>query len=714
MFTRHMFLAKNNSLIAAGFISLISQLVLFREFLNVFDGNELLIGLLLFLWMTFTAIGSFAGIRLVRFRNAENLIGCLLLITGIFPVIAVASLYYLKSVFILPGISGGFTTAVFFASILLFPVCLVNGMLFTMLSLFNPVISGKNQTAIAYGYDSLGSVIAGILFTIVLSYMLSVMQLLIVLTSATLMFYTLVFSATLYKKLIFGLFGVIVLATGFSGYPDKLLRSLQFPGQEILYSKDTPYGNLCITGSAGQLNVFQNGILFYSTNNDAVYEESVHFALLQHPDPADVLVVSGGVNGALKQLKKYNKVRQFDYAETNPWLINTETALMPVTDKSLLHILNTDARNHIRQSNNKYDAIILSLPEPVNAQINRYYTLEFFKEARKAMKPGGIIETSLAATPNYVSEEAAALNASVFQTMKLVFRHVKLVVSQKNYYLASDNSISLAYDSLLAIRPVVNDYVNPFYFDDELTVQRSKMVVENLDSGQTSINRDVHPVTYLFQIREWLTKSGIHQEVKIILLVLSVLTGAAFFVLIRNLTDSSFTVFSAAFAGASAEFLLLIIFQILFGQIYRMIGLLFAFYMAGLSAGTFIAARARSRDSRKSVLRFQVILLALVLSFPLLIYFEPATGLSRLVVMSAIMFYTVLIAFAAGYLFGKSVESPSTPLRVTNRYYGIDLMASATGTLLTSVLLFPVAGIWITAGFSSVFLMASFIFNLRK
>jgi spermidine synthase len=704
-----------HSLIAAGFISLISQLILFREFLNVFDGNELLIGLLLFFWMTFTAIGSFAGIRLVRFRYAENLTGFLLLITGILPVIAVTSLYYLKSVFILPGISGGFTTAVFFASFLFFPVCLVNGMLFSLLSFFNPVNSGKSQTAIAYGYDTLGSVIAGILFTVVLSNMLSVMQLLLLLTSATIMFCTLFFSAALHKKLIFGLVGVIVLAAGFSGYPDKLLRSLQFPGQEILYSKDTPYGNLCVTGSAGQMNVFQNGILFYSTSNDPVYEESVHFALLQHPGPANVLVVSGGVNGALKQVKKYNSVRRLDYAETNPWLINAETALVPVTDKSLLHILNTDARNHIRQSSNTYDAIILNLPEPVNALLNRYYTLEFFKEARKALKPGGIIETSLAPTSNYVSEEAAALNASVFQTLKHVFRKVNLVVSQKNYFLASDNRISVAFDSLLAIRPVENDYVNPFYFDDELTAQRSKMVIENISSVQTSVNRDIRPVTYLFQIREWLTKSGIHHEAEILLLLLSVLTGAAFFVLIKNFTDSSFTVFSAAFAGASAEFILLIIFQILFGKIYRMIGLLFAFYMAGLSAGTFIAGRSRTEDSRKSVLRLQIILLALVLSLPLLLYFEPASGLSRLLVKSLIMLYTVLIAFAAGFLFGRSVnENPSTPLRVTNRYYGIDLMASATGTLLTSVLLFPVAGIWITAGFSSVFLMASFIFNLRK
>ncbi|HLO57636.1 MAG TPA: hypothetical protein VK179_02785 [Bacteroidales bacterium] len=705
-------------LIAAGFISLISQLVLFREFLNVFDGNELLIGLLLFLWMIFTALGSFSGIAVARFKNAWNITGLLMLLAGILPVIAVVSLYLLKSVFILPGISGGFTTAIIFASFLFLPVCLVNGMLFSVPSVLNSFISGKNQTATAYGFDTLGSVIGGILFTILLSHRLSAMQLLSLLSSITFILFTFEFSPTLSGKIITGLFGVIILTAGFSEYPDKKLRSFQFPGQDIRYSKDTPYGNLCITESSGQFNIFENGILFYSTNNDPVYEESVHFAMLQLPDPANVLVVSGGVNGVFKQVEKYKTVMRLDYAESNPWLLKAETTLFPVNEKSILHILNTDARDQIRQSSNQYDAIILNLPEPVNARINRYYTFEFFREARKALKQGGIFETSLAATSNYVSEEAAALNASIFNTLKRVFKYVNLVVGQKNYYLASDSHISVSFDSLLSIRPVSNDYVNPFYFDDELTIQRSNIVTANLEPVTISINRDIHPVTYVYQIREWITKSGFHHESIVILLILSVLTGVALFIAVKNFSDSAFTVFSAAFAGASAEFLLLIIFQVLFGQLYRMIGLLFAFYMAGLSGGIFIAGRSHSRESGKSVLRLQFVLLTLILLLPFLIYFEPAAVMSRILVKSFIMIYTILVAFAVGFLFRKSASTspPSIILRdrATNRFYGIDLLASATGTLLTSVFLFPVAGIWITAGFSSVFLMASFIINLRR
>ena len=52
-----------------------------------------------------------------------------------------------------------------------------------------------------------------------------------------------------------------------------------------------------------------------------------------------------------------------------------------------------------------YDAVIIDLPSPSNAQLNRFYTEEFFIETRDVLSIGGVLSFSLASRENYLSEE---------------------------------------------------------------------------------------------------------------------------------------------------------------------------------------------------------------------------------------------------------------------------------------------------------------------
>jgi hypothetical protein len=49
---------------AAGFSSAAVQILLIREYLSIFSGNELVIGVIFALWMIFAALGSLAGSRM--------------------------------------------------------------------------------------------------------------------------------------------------------------------------------------------------------------------------------------------------------------------------------------------------------------------------------------------------------------------------------------------------------------------------------------------------------------------------------------------------------------------------------------------------------------------------------------------------------------------------------------------------------------------------
>ena len=45
----------------------------------------------------------------------------------------------------------------------------------------------------------------------------------------------------------------------------------------------------------------------------------------------------------------------------------------------------TDARHFVRRTEESYDVIIVDLPDPSTAQLNRFHTREFFGQARKAL-----------------------------------------------------------------------------------------------------------------------------------------------------------------------------------------------------------------------------------------------------------------------------------------------------------------------------------------
>jgi spermidine synthase len=78
------------SVIILGFTSIITQIVLIREFFSVFNGNELVTGIFLANWMLLTGAGAYFGKTLKKyFLNFENfslshfVIGSLPIITAV-------------------------------------------------------------------------------------------------------------------------------------------------------------------------------------------------------------------------------------------------------------------------------------------------------------------------------------------------------------------------------------------------------------------------------------------------------------------------------------------------------------------------------------------------------------------------------------------------------------------------------------------------------
>lgn len=82
--------------VAMGFTSMSAQLILLRDFLKLFQGNELVIGLLLASWMFITAVGAWTG---YRFRRLYHHLALLFLVLAWLPPLTHFLLVWLRYTF---------------------------------------------------------------------------------------------------------------------------------------------------------------------------------------------------------------------------------------------------------------------------------------------------------------------------------------------------------------------------------------------------------------------------------------------------------------------------------------------------------------------------------------------------------------------------------------------------------------------------------------
>jgi len=209
---------------------------------------------------------------------------------------------------------------------------------------------------------------------------------------------------------------ILTLVAGIAAFvwlanADALSTSLQFPGQNVLFRGNSPYGRLVVTESGGETNFIENGIAVVSTPNIEQVEEAAHYAMAQRPDARRVLLVSGGVAGVAKEILKYNAAG-VDCVELDPLVIETGRRFLPEHfADSRIRVIATDARQFVRQTTNHYDVVILALPDPSTAQLNRFFTVEFFSGVKRVLADGGVLSFALGRYENYVSPELARLLA---------------------------------------------------------------------------------------------------------------------------------------------------------------------------------------------------------------------------------------------------------------------------------------------------------------
>ena len=668
----------NYLILLSGFLSMIIQVLLMREITTVFQGNEILMIWTLGVWMFLNGAGVWLGSR-ITFKANSALIGGIIATYSILPLLIVPLLNILRNNIFPPGVL--IHPAVFFLVIvlILLPICVLTGSTFSLL-IKNAYNDEKGFVRIYY-LEALGCVIGGLAVSFVLLYWLTILQSFIVIAG--------ILQISLYflekkKGYLFGSILIFLLfIAGFIFPYEKIITSQLYSNQNVIESKETFYGNITITQKSSQYNFYENGNLLFTSQNNIVSEEYVHYAMLQHPMPRKVLLVSGGVSGMLDEVIKYPQLESLEYIELNPELVRMAGKYFPVPDDPRIHIVFGDIRKYLNNNTHTYDVAIMALPDPASLQINRMYTEEFVRILYQRMNPGGIVIYGLSPSGNYMSDIQRNTSALMFNTLKACFKQVLVIPGERDYYLASDSALTCSISKLWTKNPVENLYVNSYYIDDQSISERSNFIRDEI-AGINLVNTDNKPLPVFYSALNYLSQFHFAKEILwIIILVLLLIP----LLLMRSLATG---VYLAGFSGAAAELLLVFTFQVAYGFVYSAIGIIIALFMSGLVLGSLLARKIKMTSGYFRLV--QVIMILYFLIFPLFFHTQKVSvsGFSWISMLLMILLPSSVI----GFMYVSATKlSFSDVTKSAPDVYSADLAGAATGIITLSVVFLPILGI---------------------
>lgn len=689
-----------------GFLALSYQIFLLREFSAHFYGNEITFGFILAAWLLWGGVGSISA-SAMKFhpRRFPQYYYAIILL---FPLCLAALRFSRFILKILPGEVTGVIPMLASSLVLSLFISFPLGVLFVFNAHFQ-----KGDLIQVYLLESLGSATAGLLVYFLLIPFFSNWRGAAICGAAVSLLVFFTFGKQRQK---FFIPFILIFLAAFSAF-DFPSQKVYWKPFELIKSRDSLYGKLQVIQTEEQVSLYDNNLLIYSYPNLAASEESVHFALLQNPQAKSALLVGGGAGGALEQILKYPQI-EVDYVELDPEIIRFSLQFLPESEKAVMrnkrvHIYFQDGRAFLSRAQKKYDMIILNLPEPATAQINRFYTREFFLIAREKLTGQGVFSFRVPSAENYISRELQNFLSSLYFTLKEAFTFVEVVPGSTNIFLASSLPLSVEFDKLgrrIEELNLHNIYVSPQLLFSRLSPLRMELIKEKVSSGEKTINLDFSPISYFFNSVLWSTQfKGLERKIfSFFSRVLSfwlldfplLLFLLLLFILWLRRKRSAFFLVPLASMGFTtivAEIIVIISFQTLYGYLYHRIALLFTSFMIGLFSGS-LWSKKRKRAHLSQLLFIQFAFLLLLLFFSIFLKMKPPELF--------FFIFLLLLGYLGGDLF---VVSNRLFLEEKKNYglgYGLDLLGSFLGALAASSFLIPLVGL--SSLLSYLFLLNSF------
>jgi len=651
------------ALVALGIYGMAGQIMLVRELLVVFYGNELSLGLIFSSWFIWVAVGAATATRMVpRFTHPTRTLGVALLLAFVFLPGELGLVRLLRGILgTPPGLLIPLTQMGLATALTLLPLSFFIGFTFPLAArAFAPRAEGAAaRIGILYVAETAGAVVGAVVFTLLAAGRISHFQ------SQALFGLPLVVSIAVLSAIsrdresrLWPIMGsalpallVIALLAGGARWLETVTVQARWrsghPGMHLVEWRDSRYQHLAVAQLEDQTTIYGNGSPILSLPDSYEAGPAAHLVLTEHPAPSRVLLVGGGTPAMIAEMLKH-PVRSLEFVEMDPELIDLTRAYAEDVDifgDPRLAVRTGDGRGFLKRTDHHYDVILLRLPDPSTAMLNRFYTVEFFREAAERLDPLGILAFSVGGAVNYVGEEVGPFRATLFRSLAGVFPQVIVSPGDRNVFVGAKTEGVLAADAgqletRYNSRGIESAYFSAHLFPILLDPERVAWLRASLEAaGDVDLNSDWRPVSYFQNVLLWdrFSGSGMGTFLRaaarlrlwmLAVAVATVLCARLAWVRTRRPGDRAEVGFNALSTIATTGFLamgiqmvILFAFQNQLGYVYEKIGLVTAAFMLGLFVGGRLGAwqTTRPTDPGRALGVTELFLLIFCLALPSLL-----------------------------------------------------------------------------------------------
>ncbi len=730
-----------------GLFSIAAQTLLFREFVTTFEGNDISVGIFFGSWFLWVGLGA------MLVRKAETLAEKLLKRIE-FLFLAYLPAFVLQTILIiqareLAGIESyalwSIRDILLISIIVNAPISLVTGMLFPIVCRWvgsGPIQQGgRFPVSHVYMIEAAGSFAGGIGVTILLGFGISPARIFLLLA--------LILSLSVFLVRLAGIFvpdpqraaklagRLLICALSFlvpiviclclvRGFDESLTNHIRIVKWTKLLPKNALEGSFqtaqaeYLYGSyQGQWIAVREGSVAEALPDESAAGRIAAIALCQKPDARKVLVIGSGL-GLCSGLLQLPQIEKVTWAHCDSEYVQKVNEFIPsglkITDERF-EPLAADVRSLLADKHESFDIVILNLPDATSSVLNRYFTLEFYRQIKESLVPNGVLAVRTAGGENIMGTELVNLGASTKQTLEKVFSKLVLAPGEDTWFIASDSESVTGEPGILRDRfASINGADGLFTPEGLLSVylpDRAAAAMKSYSGADLPerflINRDSRPLTHLYSLLLAARQSGAPAARLVkhlalagplaFLIPILVIVVLRLFYILKPVQqggpsgfEGSFMVFSAGAVGIGAVIILMYLYQTRFGSLYLHIGVVSSLFMAGLTVG---AASVRRLLSQEKTNRNEKLLLLVIFAHSLLfcaIAFWPGEQWSHITFAIAFVLCGLCTGsyfpIAAGQLAGSGFETG----RAGGMLETADHIGAAAGGAVTSLALVPVLG----------------------
>jgi len=730
-----------------GLFTIAAQSLLFREFITAFEGNDISVGVFFACWFLWVGFGAFL---VSKFKPlSDSLLKHIEVLLLAYIPAFIIEFFLIVQARQLTGIESyelwTIRSIVLLSIVLNAPISLITGMFFPTACRW---MKKEKRFVIwrVYTLEAAGSFVGGLCVTVLLGFGISHIRTFLIISLILSFSVSVVYFCRFKKDIkaktkavlscLVPVVFLVFLLTGLDKPMTQFVRKVKWdkllPIKGYAGSFHTPQAEYLYGEYQEQWMAVSQGSVIESLPDEANAGRLAAIGLSQRPDAKRVLIIGAGL-GLSQAFLQLEQIEEVMWAHYDLEYINKINHFVPehlnINDKRYKTI-HTDVRTFLNQEKEHFNLVYIHMPETTSSVLNRYYTLEFYKQLKTSIGPKGVLIIGVASGENIMGTELTSLGASVKLTLEKVFTNLVLVPGEESWFIASDSPSLQSEPGICRDRFASIQGANKLFPPEGLLSvylpERSDFALEQYESVNLPqrylLNTDSKPLTYLYSMLLTAKQSGTptvrfikHLVVGGILtfiIPIVVFTALRISYLLKSPKQGKrsgferyLLVFSAGIVAIGTEIVLMYLYQTSFGSLYLYIGIISSLFMVGLTIGAITVRYLQENKTSVNFLLFGTIfvhtaLLALIVSWPLQAWrhYHFATAF-------------VLSGLCAGCYFPLAaqqltIEGFDTRL-IGSRLEMSDHFGAMVGGLFTSLVFVPVLGTQATLLFFIGLLLAN-------